>query len=244
MFDITSSKLLILGIVALLVIGPKDLPALLRTIGKYMGIIKRHAAEFRAQFDEAMRESELEQLKKDVEKIGTETEATMRAAEQLRRQGARRGAPGRRCADGQPTPSPPPIRWRTTPTALPVDERRTRGGRRRRPPSTAPPCRPSRPPTPAADRDGGRRARQRRCEDRRVGRPCRTGPTSPRGTRRDRGVQGAADGSPDRAAPAPDLCADRHRHRLRASASPSPRRSTTCWCGPIRWRAGRGRRSR
>ena len=59
MFDITSSKLLILGIVALLVIGPKDLPALLRTIGKYMGIIKRQAAEFRAQFDEAMRESEL-----------------------------------------------------------------------------------------------------------------------------------------------------------------------------------------
>jgi sec-independent protein translocase protein TatB len=81
MFDITSSKLLILGIVALLVIGPKDLPALLRTIGKYMGIIKRHAADFRAQFDDAMRESELEQLKKDVEKMGTETEATMRAAE-------------------------------------------------------------------------------------------------------------------------------------------------------------------
>ena len=81
MFDITSSKLLILGIVALLVIGPKDLPALLRTIGKYMGIVKRHAAEFRAQFDEAMRESEIEQLKKDVEQIGTETEATVRAAE-------------------------------------------------------------------------------------------------------------------------------------------------------------------
>ena len=54
MFDITSSKLLILGIVALLVIGPKDLPALLRTIGKYMGMIKRQAAEFRAQFDETL----------------------------------------------------------------------------------------------------------------------------------------------------------------------------------------------
>ena len=81
MFDITSSKLLILGIVALLVIGPKDLPALLRTIGKYMGIIKRHAADFRAQFDEAMRESELEQLKKEVEKVGNETEATIRSAE-------------------------------------------------------------------------------------------------------------------------------------------------------------------
>lgn len=82
MFDITSSKLLILGIVALLVIGPKDLPALLRTIGKYMGIIKRQAAEFRAQFDEAMRESELAELRKDVESLGREAEHTMRAAEQ------------------------------------------------------------------------------------------------------------------------------------------------------------------
>jgi sec-independent protein translocase protein TatB len=80
MFDITSSKLLILGIVALLVIGPKDLPALLRTIGKYMGIIKRQAAEFRAQFDEAMRESELAELKKSVENIQQETEASMREA--------------------------------------------------------------------------------------------------------------------------------------------------------------------
>ena len=82
MFDITSSKLLILGIVALLVIGPKDLPALLRTIGKYVGMIKRQAAEFRAQFDEAMRESELADLKRDVESLGHEAEQTMRAAEQ------------------------------------------------------------------------------------------------------------------------------------------------------------------
>ena len=81
MFDITSSKLLILGIVALLVIGPKDLPALLRTIGKYMGIIKRHANDFRAQFDEAMRESELDQIKKQVETVGEEAQSTMRAAE-------------------------------------------------------------------------------------------------------------------------------------------------------------------
>ena len=80
MFDITSSKLLILGIVALLVIGPKDLPALLRTIGKYVGMIKRQAAEFRAQFDEAMRESELSELKKSVESIQQETEASMREA--------------------------------------------------------------------------------------------------------------------------------------------------------------------
>lgn len=82
MFDITSSKLLLLGIVALLVIGPKDFPALLRTIGKYVGIIRGHAKEFRAQFDEAMRDSELTELKKDVEKIAQETEASFSSAGQ------------------------------------------------------------------------------------------------------------------------------------------------------------------
>jgi sec-independent protein translocase protein TatB len=81
MFDITSSKLLILGVVALLVIGPKDLPALLRTLGKYMGMIRRHANEFRAQFEEAMRESELAELKQQVENVGTDAEASLRAAE-------------------------------------------------------------------------------------------------------------------------------------------------------------------
>jgi sec-independent protein translocase protein TatB len=79
MFDITSSKLFVLAIVALLVIGPKDFPVLLRTIGKYIGIIRGHAKEFRAQFDEAMRETELAQLKKDMENIAHETEASLNA---------------------------------------------------------------------------------------------------------------------------------------------------------------------
>ncbi len=79
MFDITSSKLFLLAIVALLVIGPKDFPLLLRTIGKYVGIIRGHAREFRAQFDEAMRESELSELKQDMEKMARETEASLNA---------------------------------------------------------------------------------------------------------------------------------------------------------------------
>jgi sec-independent protein translocase protein TatB len=81
MFDITSSKLLILGIVALLVVGPKELPMLLRTIGKYVGMIRRQAAEFRSQFDEAMRETELAEIRKDVENLGRETEQALREAE-------------------------------------------------------------------------------------------------------------------------------------------------------------------
>lgn len=82
MFDITSTKLLLLAIVALLVIGPKDFPVLLRTIGKYVGIVRGYAKEFRAQWDEAVRDSELSQLKKDVENIAQETEASLSATGQ------------------------------------------------------------------------------------------------------------------------------------------------------------------
>lgn len=78
MFDLTSSKLLILAVVALIVVGPKDLPALLRTLGRYMGMIRRHANDFRAQFDEAMRESELADLKKEVEELGRDAQDTLK----------------------------------------------------------------------------------------------------------------------------------------------------------------------
>lgn len=81
MFDVSWSEILVVGIVALLVVGPKELPTLLRTVGKYLGLIKRQAAEFRAQFDEAMRDSELEQLKKDVENIKAEAEGSLRDVE-------------------------------------------------------------------------------------------------------------------------------------------------------------------
>jgi sec-independent protein translocase protein TatB len=77
MFDITSSKLLILAIVALIVVGPKDLPILLRTVGRYLGVVRRHAAEFRAQFDEALREAELQDLKKEFEGVGREMRSTL-----------------------------------------------------------------------------------------------------------------------------------------------------------------------
>lgn len=78
MFDLTSSKLLILGLVALIVVGPKDLPLLLRTIGKYVGMIRRQANEFRAQFDEAMRDQELANLKSEMEAVKSDVEGTIK----------------------------------------------------------------------------------------------------------------------------------------------------------------------
>jgi sec-independent protein translocase protein TatB len=66
MFDVSWSELLILAIVALVCIGPKDLPRFMTMLGKYAGAAKRQAAEFRSHFDEAMREAELSELQKDM----------------------------------------------------------------------------------------------------------------------------------------------------------------------------------
>ena len=80
MFDLTSSKLLLLGIVALLVVGPKDMPVLLRTIGRYVAILRRHANEFRAQFDAAMHEQDLANLKSEVEGLKRDVVSTITTA--------------------------------------------------------------------------------------------------------------------------------------------------------------------
>ncbi len=66
MFDIGAGELLVIGVVALVVIGPKELPAVLRQAGKFTNKIRQMAGEFRSQFDEAMRESELNEAKKQI----------------------------------------------------------------------------------------------------------------------------------------------------------------------------------
>jgi sec-independent protein translocase protein TatB len=63
MFDVSWGKLVIIGVVALLVIGPKELPAVLRQLGQWMAKIRRMASEFQGQFQEAMREAEMTDLK-------------------------------------------------------------------------------------------------------------------------------------------------------------------------------------
>lgn len=69
MFDIGWSELVVIGVVALIVIGPKELPGVLRTIGQWMGKVRRMAAEFQGQFNEAMREAEMADLKKSFDDI-------------------------------------------------------------------------------------------------------------------------------------------------------------------------------
>jgi len=67
MFDIGWSELVLIGAVALVVIGPKELPGMLRTVGGAVTKIRRMAAEFQGQISEAMREAEMADVKKTVD---------------------------------------------------------------------------------------------------------------------------------------------------------------------------------
>ena len=77
MFDIGWGELVLIGIVALIAIGPKELPTVLRSLGQWMGKIKRMANEFQGQFQEALREAEMADLKKEAEELTSSlTDAT------------------------------------------------------------------------------------------------------------------------------------------------------------------------
>ena len=76
MFDIGWSELLVIGVVALIAIGPKELPGVLRMIGQWTGKMKRMAAEFQGQFHEAMREAEMADVKKTFDDVRADVAAT------------------------------------------------------------------------------------------------------------------------------------------------------------------------
>lgn len=66
MLDIGWSELLVIGVVLIVVVGPKDLPRMLRTFGKTMTQLRRMAGDFRKQFDEALSEAELDDVRTSV----------------------------------------------------------------------------------------------------------------------------------------------------------------------------------
>jgi len=69
MFDIGWSELLVIAIVALIAVGPRDLPRMLRTFGRTIGHVRRMAGEFQSQFNEALREAELDDVRKDIDSV-------------------------------------------------------------------------------------------------------------------------------------------------------------------------------
>jgi len=77
MFEISWSELLILGLVTLIFVGPKELPRFLGTLGRYAGVVRRHANEFRGVFEQAMREAELDEIQKEVRGVGDSVKASL-----------------------------------------------------------------------------------------------------------------------------------------------------------------------
>lgn len=118
MFDIGWSELVVIGIVALIAIGPKELPTVLRTIGQYMGKVRRMASEFQGQFQEAMREAEVADLKKQADDLSSTvssyTNYDPMADVQKSMEAAVAPEPGENTVAAAPVPSaeaanPPPI---------------------------------------------------------------------------------------------------------------------------------------
>src|ERR1700752_4157027 len=69
MFDIGWSEFVLIAVVARIAVGPKELPGVLRTVGQWMGKARKMAAEFQSQFQEAMREAEMADLKKSFDEV-------------------------------------------------------------------------------------------------------------------------------------------------------------------------------
>lgn len=101
MFDFSWSELALIGVVALVVIGPKDLPRVMRTVGLWVGKARSIAREFQSSLDQMIRESELEEMRKSVEQasnvnLAREIEHTIDPAGELQK------------SLEPPSPSPPP----------------------------------------------------------------------------------------------------------------------------------------
>ena len=207
MFDIGWGELVVIGIVALIAIGPKELPTVLRSLGQWMGKIKRMANEFQGQFQEALREAEMADLKKQADELTSavtdatkfdpladiDKTATDGRGRRARRRNRRRASRTERAGSAAPQPPREP------------SGRAPRRGRSGLPPIDVP---PPEAPAPVTEKDFAP------VEPPPPKRPSRPGARHE--PRRHRGQQSAVDGSPDRAALAADQGADRLRADLRA----------------------------
>ena len=80
MLDFGAGEFVVVGVVALIAIGPKELPGVLRAIGRSVGKMRRMAGDFQNQFNDAMREMELEEARKKVEEMGKSVSDSVEAA--------------------------------------------------------------------------------------------------------------------------------------------------------------------
>src|SRR5215213_4161480 len=75
--EIGTSEVLIIAAIALIVVGPKDLPVLLRRFGQFVGRLRSMASDFRASFEDMARQSELDDLRREVEAMRSAATSTV-----------------------------------------------------------------------------------------------------------------------------------------------------------------------
>lgn len=115
MFDLEWSKLLVIGVIALLVIKPKDLPRVLRTVGYWVRHARQVASEFQSSIEQMAREAELSDVKKDIEdaakKVTTDIQNTIDPVEveKLFNEPATPPVATDPSIAGAPPPTPPPM---------------------------------------------------------------------------------------------------------------------------------------
>ncbi len=107
MFDISWSEFLLIGVVALVVIGPKELPTVMRTLGQWTRKVRSMAADFQGQFHEAMREVEMADLKQQVDDIKNDV-ASFDPLKSMREDIESTAADVKRSLDAAPESEPAP----------------------------------------------------------------------------------------------------------------------------------------
>ncbi len=124
MFDFDIGKLMVVAIVALAVIPPKDLPRVMRTVGQVVGKMRRMAAEFQGQLMDAMREADLENVRKELEALNekAKVDASFDPAGMIRDEVTKAAAPldvgTSEVALNPPEPARPPPDIRTSEVAF------------------------------------------------------------------------------------------------------------------------------
>jgi sec-independent protein translocase protein TatB len=125
MFDIGWSELLVIGVVAIVVVGPKDLPRLMRTFGHYTGKIRGMARDFQRQFEDAVRDSEIDEVRKAMQDIHAQASEVTRAAVDKPLMTPKSAAPAPAAvvapAVSEPAPKPKPRPRAKKPKGAPED---------------------------------------------------------------------------------------------------------------------------
>lgn len=114
------SELLLLGVIALLVVGPRDLPLMMRKLGRQMARLRALANEFRSGFDELARQAELDELKREVEALRRGQTFTDPVIDDIERDLAGIAAPVASPADA-PAGEAPPTDGAAAPASAPAE---------------------------------------------------------------------------------------------------------------------------